>query len=300
MTTYDVIVIGAGMTGLTASKALARRGLAVANIEGAVFGGLITNVNALEGEFEGSGADLASTLMMEAGDLGCTMLSEMVAEVGREGSNLQVITEAGTYAARSLIVASGARLKRLGVPGETELEYKGVSRCADCDGPMQRGQHVVVVGGGDSALQESLVLSEYCASVRIVCSTAEPTAHPRWREAAAARTNISVLSMCEVTAIEGGSVVEAVRVRSNADGSIRTLPATGIFVYVGLEPSTAFLPAETARDAAGAVVVGEALETSIENVFAGGAVRAGYGGLLSDAVRDARIAADAVARRLRA
>jgi len=89
-----------------------------------------------------------------------------------------------------------------------------------------------------------------------------------------------------------------VRVRSNADGSHRTLPVTGVFVYVGLEPSTAFLPIETARDAAGAIVVDEALETSLGNVFAGGAVRAGYGGMLSDAVRDARIAADAAARRL--
>src|ERR1700746_3087960 len=103
---YDVIVIGSGMTGLTASKELARRGVSVAHVDARVFGGLIINVNEIEGEFGGSGADLASTLMMEASDLGCAMLSEAVAGLQREADGLVVVTDAARPRARALIVAA--------------------------------------------------------------------------------------------------------------------------------------------------------------------------------------------------
>ncbi|MEO6748129.1 MAG: FAD-dependent oxidoreductase, partial [Casimicrobiaceae bacterium] len=215
---YDVIVIGSGMTGLVASKRLAQSGLSLANIEGGVFGGLITNVNELEGEYTGSGADLASTLMMEAGESGCAMISESVTEVRRDGLDILVVTDAGQHRARAVVVASGARLKRLGVPGEAQFEYKGVSQCADCDGPMFRGQDAVVVGGGDSALQEALVLSGCCANVCVVHHRPELTAHPRWQQALRACSNVTLVPITEVVAIEGEGVVTAIRLRSLADG----------------------------------------------------------------------------------
>jgi thioredoxin reductase (NADPH) len=295
-TPYDVIVIGAGITGLTASKILARRGLSVANLEGGLFGGLVTNVNALEGAFEGSGADLASNLMMEIADLGCATLSESATGLLLDDHAVVVGTDAGEHRARSAVVATGAALKRLGVPGEAEYAYKGVSQCADCDGPMFQGQDVAVIGGGDSALQETLVLSEFCAQVHLLHRGAELTARPQWIEALRKRDNVRMTPHAEVTAIEGGDVVE--RVRARIGGDERVIPCAGVFAYVGLAPAAAFLPASVERDAQGAVVTGGSLETTLHGVFAAGAVRAGYGGTLTDAVGEAERAAAAVLNRI--
>jgi thioredoxin reductase (NADPH) len=157
----------------------------------------------------------------------------------------------------------------------------------------------VVVGGGDSALQEALVLSDYCANVQIVHHRSEFTAHPRWQHALRACSNVTVMPMTELTAIEGGDVVEAVRLRSLTDANARTMPCSGVFVYVGLVPAVSFLPESVPRDPSGAVVTSDRLETSLDNVFAAGAVRAGYQGTLSDAVRDAERAANAMLHDLR-
>ena len=299
---HDVIVIGAGITGLTATKHLAQRGLDVANVEGGLFGGLITNVNELDGEYQGSGVDLASTLMMELDELGCAMLSETVTAVqvdgNVDGDAVVVTTDAKVLRARAAIVASGARLKRLGVPGEAELEYKGVSQCADCDGPMFQGLAVVVVGGGDSALQEARVLSQYCAHVHIVHRGAGFSARPHWVQALRECDNVSVIAQAEVTKIDGVDGVQGVRVRG-LDLHERIIACAGVFAYVGLAPTTDFMPPQAQHDATGALVTNDLLETNIRNVFAAGAVRAGYLGTLTDAVREATVVSDSVLARFR-
>lgn len=301
---HDVIVIGAGMTGLIATKRLAQRGLGVANVEGRLFGGLITNVNELEGEYQGSGVDLASTLMLELDELGCAILSETVTAVqvdvdgDGDGDAVVVTTDAKVLRARAAIVASGARLKRLGVPGEAELEYKGVSQCADCDGPMFQGQTVVVVGGGDSALQEARVLSQYCAHVHIVHRGTDFSARPHWVQALRECNNVSVMTQAEVTKIDGVDGVQGVRVRG-LDLQERLIACAGVFAYVGLAATTDFMPAQVQHDATGALVTNDLLETSMRNVFAAGAVRAGYLGTLTDAVREASLVSDSVLARFR-
>jgi thioredoxin reductase (NADPH) len=194
-----------------------------------------------------------------------------------------------------VIVASGAKLKRLGVPGEAALEYKGVSQCADCDGPMFKGQVVTVVGGGDSALQEALVLSRYCSEVHVIHR--ELRARQRWIEAISACRNVRMKAQSEVVAIEGADRVEAVRVRWN--GQDIMIPCAGVFAYIGLAPATDFLPANAQRDAKGALFTDDSLETTLRNVFAAGAVRAGFGGTLADAVRDAARACDSILANVR-
>jgi len=295
---YDLIVIGAGITGLTAAKHALQSGLATANIEALMFGGLVLNINELDGETHGSGSDLASNLMMEISDLGAANLSETVTAIAREGRELSVTTDAGTHRARAVIVASGARLKRLGIPGEAEFEYKGVAQCADCDGPMYKGQEVVVVGGGDSALQEALVLARFCERVHLVHRGRQFRARRSLVDAIAARDNIVPLWNSVAEEILGSDMVEKVRVRNIASNAASDIACSGFFAYVGLEPACEFVPAEVARDASGRLVTDAALQTALAGVYAAGAVRAGYGGRLTHAVAEGQAAARAVSAEL--
>ena len=295
---YDVVVIGAGISGLTAAKKTVQSGLSTANVEALMFGGLVVNINELDGEIPGSGTDLASNLMMEISDLGVANISETVTGIKRDGAQFVVTTDAGSYRARAVVVASGAKLRRLGVPGEMEFEYKGVSQCADCDGPMYKDETVVVVGGGDSALQEALVLAHFCKCVHLVHRGDKFTAHQQLVEAVAAQPKIVPVGNSVVEAVLGEEMVTRVRVRGTADNSTREIPCTGFFAYVGLEPNTSFVPAEVARDGNGFLVTDASLQTALQGVYAAGAVRAGYGGMLTHAVAEGEKAAAAVVAQL--
>ena len=295
---YDVIVIGAGITGLTAARQLVQSGLKTANVEALMFGGLVVNINELDGETHGSGTDLASNLMMEISDLGVENLSETVTAIARDGAGVSVTTDAGKHHARAVIIASGAKLKRLGIPGEAEYEYKGVSQCADCDGPMYKDEEVVVVGGGDSALQEALVLAEFCKRVHLVHRGAKFRARQHLVDALAAHANIVPAFNSVAEEILGGKMVEKVRVRNVAANSASDIDCAGFFAYVGLQPVCDFVPAEAARDASGCLVTDASLQTAIAGIYAAGAVRAGYGGLLTHAIAEGKAAAEAVSAQL--
>jgi thioredoxin reductase (NADPH) len=210
----------------------------------------------------------------------------------------EVVTDSGTHTARCVIVASGARLKRLGVPGEAEFEGRGVSQCADCDGPMYQNEDAIVVGGGESAFQEALVLANYCKRVMLVHHGDTFRASPHFVEQVQANDKITVTRNATVDAILGGKMVEKARVR-HADGRTEEVPCAGVFAYIGLEPSTDFVPDTVERDSAGFLRTNESLETALPGVFAIGAVRSGFGGTLTDAMDDARRAIDGVRGRLR-
>ena len=296
-TKFDVIVIGTGIAGLAAARHAAQRGLKVAGIEALLFGGLVININELDGELSGSGTDIASNMMGEISELGVENLSETVSALARDGDGIAVTTDGGTYRARAVIVASGAKLKRLGVPGEAEFEYRGVSQCADCDGPMYQNEEVVVVGGGDSALQEALVLANFCKRVHLVHRGAKFHARQQLADAVAANAKIQPLWNTIVEAVLGEKMVNKVRAR-DAAGKVSEIPCAGFFAYVGLEPNCEFAPPEIKRDARGALVTDAELQTTMAGVFAAGAVRAGCGGMLSDALADGEKAAASAAKML--
>lgn len=299
-TDYDVIVIGEGVAGLTAASELAQGGLKVATIEAQLFGGLVININELDPVPQGGaagGAEFASALVEAAANAGVTSLSEPVSGLEATGDVKKVVTDSGAHTAKCVIVASGARLKKLCVPGEAEFEGKGVSQCADCDGPMYQNETVVVIGGGDSALQEAIVLSHYCKEVCIVHRGSTFSGRDHFQHAVNAEPKIVKTFNAEITAISGGQMVEKVTLK-HADGRSEELPCAGVFAYIGLEPNADFLPATIQRDVQGFAIANDKLETAMSGVWAIGAVRSGCGGLLDDVIADAKKAAAEVRARV--
>lgn len=297
-TQYDVIVIGEGIAGLTAAGLLARPGCRVASFEAKVFGGLILNLSELDPvpqEVPTSGAEWASDLLEKNVARGVVRFEEAVASIVNAEPGWLVQGESTSITARHVIVASGARYKPLGIEREAEFEGRGLSHCADCDGPMLSGKAVVVVGGGDSALQEALIVSAYASTVHLAVRGDRLSANQRLQQAVAEASNVQVHFHCEVMGIEGDEGVTGIKVRGSS-GGIASIACAGVFPFVGLLPNTEFLPAALERDSNGALVVDDRLETSMASVYAIGAVRSGGDGLLSGAVADASRVADAIAK----
>ncbi|MBL8381702.1 MAG: FAD-dependent oxidoreductase [Burkholderiales bacterium] len=294
----DLIVIGTGIAGLAAARQARQLNLGTLTFEPQFFGGLVINVNHLDGEIEGSGSELAASMMMEIADLGAQSVNAAVNAIDRDGDLLAVHADGEVYRARAVIVASGARLKRLGVPGEADFIDRGVSQCADCDGPLYGGKDVVVVGGGDSALQEAMVLAGYVRQVHLVHRRETFRARQQLVDQLAGHANIAVHWNTEVEAVLGTQGVEGVRVRTSGTAgrpaNARDIACAGLFAYVGLEPECGFVPAAAERDADGRLITDARLRTTLPGIYAAGAVRSGHGGMLSHAIADGVAAATAV------
>jgi thioredoxin reductase (NADPH) len=301
MTLHDLIVIGEGIGGLACAGHAAAAGLRVASFEAEMFGGLVINVAHLDGYTDtafASGMDLAADLAQSNAQAGVASIPERVTAIRAAARHLEVVTDAGIHGARHVVIATGARLRKLGVPGEDEFEGRGVSRCADCDAPLFRGEDVVVVGGGDSAAQEALVLAQHCRSVNILHRGDRMHARADLVQRLGDEPRIRVTPDTVVEAIIGGRTVEALRIKSHAGASAVQRPCAGVCPFVGLQPNSELAPAAIARDGTGGLVVNAAFESPMAGVWAIGQVRAGFSGLLRDAVREAKQVADAVRSRV--
>ena len=198
---------------------------------------------------------------------------------------------------RRVIVATGARLRTLGLPQEEALRGRGVSQCAHCDGAFFRGQDVVVVGGGDAALQEALVLAAACRTVTIIARS-RLRAKQGYVERAGGTTNVRFVWDSVVDAVLGDGTVSGVRLRNVKSGALSELACTGVFPFIGVEPNSEFLPVSVRRDASGRVLTDANLRASEPAVFAIGAVRAGYSGELVNAAGEAAAAVATIAGEL--
>ncbi len=301
----DLAIIGAGVAGLTAALVAAQHGLNVLVIERMGAGGQIMNVERVHnmpGFVQSiSGFELGPQLQEQAEAAGAAFMLETVErmELNASGAAHHVLHCAGeSVSARAVLIAAGSVRRKLGVPGEEKLEGRGVSHCASCDGPLFRGQAVCVVGGGDSAFSEALVLVQHASRVSVMFREAQPHAQQHLVRELSSLANVDLIAATEVVEITGENGVSGVSLK-DSQGASRQLAIEGVFVYAGLEADTAFLGGILHLDATGRIQTDAAMATSAPGIFAAGDIRAGAAYLLASAAGDGAAAALSAYRYLR-
>lgn len=273
-----VIIIGSGPAGLTAALYNGRAQLEPLVITGNQVGGQISITNEVEnypGFPDGTtGPELVELMQAQAERFGARLVYDEVTEVALgDGPPFYVKTYGAEYEAEALIITSGASPRRLGIPGEEELIGRGVSYCATCDGFFFRGKDVVVVGGGDSALEEGLFLTKFADSVRIIHRRDELRAGLTLQRRAFANKKISFIWDTIVTEINGNGTVTSVETMNVNSGNLETLATDGVFIYIGHYPNSKFLEGEVAMDEHGYLITDEFMRTSVPGVFAAGEIQ---------------------------
>lgn len=278
---YDIVIIGGGPAGLTAGLYAARAKMDTLLIEKMIFGGQAAMTETIEnypGFPDGiGGMELTNRMREQSAKFGLTFIDAevkaVVTGIGNAGEGFGVETSGEKYIASAVIVASGAEPRELAVPGEKRFKGRGVSYCATCDGAFFRDQDIVVVGGGDTAVEEGLFLTKFGRKVTLVHRRDRLRATKILQERASANPKLDFVWDSVVEEIFGEENVEGVRVKNLKTDEKRDISAKGVFVYVGIEPSTHFLEGLVDMDDAGYVVTDENMQTSQAGIFACGDAR---------------------------
>ena len=274
---YDTIIIGSGPAGLSAAIYGERAKLNVLTIEKQpMSGGQILNTYEVD-NYPGlpgmGGFDLGTKFRSHADALGAKVVTEGVVSVDFSGEIKKVVTEQNIYEGKTVIIATGAGHKKLGVPGEEELCGMGVSYCATCDGAFFRGKDTVVVGGGDVALEDALFLARGCRKVYLVHRRDAFRGAKALQERVFATENIEVIWDTEVREICGNGKVASVSLYNKKAEKTTELSVEGVFVAVGIAPNTSLFEGQVAMDEAGYIKAGEDCVTEAAGIFAAGDVR---------------------------
>ena len=292
---YDIIIVGAGPAGLTAAIYARRANKSVLLLEKGAFGGQITfspKVENYPGFGSLSGTELADHFVEQALGLGAEVEIETVTGIEDKGAYKAVSTEDGnTYDGKAVIIAAGARHRHLGLPHEEDHIGEGISFCAVCDGAFYKGKTVALVGGGNSALQEAILLSEGCQKVYVVQNLDFLTGEPALQEIIAKRENIEVLLGTVVEALPASMPLDRVTLRRVADDHLYDLAVDGLFVAIGLVPENEAFASVAALDERGYVDAGEDCRTGTPGVFVAGDCRRKMVRQVTTATGDGAVAA---------
>ena len=292
---YDVLIVGGGLAGLTAGMYAARYGLHTAIIEQMMGGAQIINLEKIEnfpGFPEGiSGAELGPAAQEQAMDAGAKFIMAEANNVSKDGDYKVVHSDAGDYRAKTVIMAAGSSLRKMGIPGEDEFYGRGVSHCATCDGPMFMGETVGVVGGGDSAADEALTLTEYAGKVILFHRRDEFRAQKVLQDRLVRNPKVEIVWNALVQEIIGEDTVSGVQIRNHITNFEETIGLTGMFVYVGLEPNSALVNGVAKTDHSGHIQVNLSMETSLPGLYAVGDIRQNSASQLVTAAGDGATAA---------
>lgn len=272
---YDVLIIGAGPAGITAAIYAQRANLKVAMFEKDTPGGQLSKYNEIEnytGAKKVAGYELATMMIDHAYELGVEVIYDDVTKVELDGSIKKLITPNQTYEAKAVIVATGNVPRRLGVENEDELAMNGISWCAICDGPLYKGRKVVVVGGGNSAVEEASYLATLATHVTVVQNLADLTADPKAQDILRSMKNVDIKYSTVVSKfLKDDKGLTGVVIKS-ADGKEETVEADGVFEYVGLTPVTDMVKDLGITNKYGYIEADEKMQTKVPGVYAAGDV----------------------------
>ena len=297
---YDIIVIGAGPAGLTAALYARRANKTVLVLEKGAFGGQITyspKVENYPGFAQLSGNELADKMVEQVLAQGADIELETVTGIRDDGDHKTVLTEGGEYPGRAVIVATGVKHRMLGLPREEQLVGRGISFCAVCDGAFYRGKTVAVIGGGNSALQEAILLAENCQKVIVIQNLDDFTGEPKLVETLTAYPHVECRFGTVVTDLYGEEELTGIGVAST-DGSTERLDIDGLFIAIGLQPDNDAFASLAALDGYGYFDADETCVTKTPGVFVAGDCRAKAIRQITTAAADGAIAALAACKYL--
>ncbi|MFD1550261.1 thioredoxin-disulfide reductase [Levilactobacillus fuyuanensis] len=294
MKNYDVIVIGAGPGGMTGALYASRANLSVLMLDRGIYGGQMNNTAAIEnypGFKSVLGPDLAKDMYDGSTQFGAEFAYGNVESIEDHGDHKVVKTDDGDYSAGAVLIASGSEYKKLGVPGENEFGGRGVSYCAVCDGAFFKNREVVVVGGGDSAVEESLYLAGIVSKVTVVVRRDQLRAQKVIQDRAFANDKIEFVWNTNVTEVLGDEMkVTGVATKNNQTGETGEIAASGVFIYVGNLPMTDAFTDLGITDDKGWIKTDDRMATAVPGIFAIGDVRQKTLRQITTAVGDGGIA----------
>jgi len=273
---YDVVIIGSGPAGYTAAVYTSRAKLSTLIISGTLPGGQLMTTSEVE-NYPGFpngifGPELMMNMRQQSERFGANIVDDEVIKVDFKKRPFMIATHSETYIAEAVIVCTGASPRKLGIPAEQQFSGRGVSYCATCDGPFFKGEDIVVVGGGDTALEEATFLTKFGKSVKIVHRREFLRASKILQEKAMENPKIEFMWNNVVSDIKGDKKIATVMVKNIASGKETTLEVGGLFVAIGHEPNTSIFKGQLELDDKGYMVLKNHTKTSVEGVFAAGDV----------------------------